>query len=312
MVIARYTPDFRDRWNDFAARSRCPSFLFRRDYMEYHSDRFADCSLLAFNTRGRLLAMLPAEISGDTVSSHRGLSYGGWITPRRHFNGTTMLELFEAATEHLRAAGVKRLVYSPQPHIYTGVPSDEDVYALFRLGAAQTSCVLSSAINLRNPNPWNESTRQALKLAVTSGVEVHESADYPAYWEILSNRLETRHGTRPVHSLDEITRLATLFHDNIRLYTATIDGETAAGAVIYFCGRTAKIQYMATTEKGRDTKALAAVIDHVLSLCRPSFDYLDMGGSTEKGGSVLNSGLLLQKSGFGASGVAYHTYTLSL
>ena len=150
MVIARYTPDFRDRWNDFAARSRCPSFLFRRDYMEYHSDRFADCSLLAFNTRGRLLAMLPAEISGDTVSSHRGLSYGGWITPRRHFNGTTMLDLFEAATEHLRAAGVKRLVYSPQPHIYTGVPSDEDVYALFRLGAVQTSCVLSSAINLRN------------------------------------------------------------------------------------------------------------------------------------------------------------------
>ena len=69
---------------------------------------------------------------------------------------------------------------------------------------------------------------------------------------------------------------------------------------------------MATTEKGRDTKALAAVIDHVLSLCRPSFDYLDMGGSTESGGAVLNSGLLLQKSGFGASGVACHTYTLSL
>lgn len=313
MTITRYTPGFAARWDEFAARSRCSSFLFQRSYMDYHADRFADCSLLAFSPRGRLLAMLPAEISGTTVTSHRGLSYGGWITPMRHFNGATMLDIFTRAADYLRSLGAKRLVYTPAPAIYHRVPADEDLYSLFRLGATLTACTLSSAIDLRNPAPRNESTRQALRLAAESGVQVAESADLAGFWSILTECLQSRHNASPVHSLEEISRLAALFPRHIRLFTATIHRAPAAGALVYFCGHTAKIQYMATTPHGRATKALAAVIDHIASVCAAaSMTYLDLGGSNESAGTVLNSGLLLQKSGFGATGLACSTFTLPL
>jgi hypothetical protein len=280
--------------------------------MDYHAHRFNDCSLLAFSQRGRLLAMLPAEISGTTVTTHRGLTYGGWITPMRHFDGSAMMQLFHDSLHYLRNLGATELIYTPLPHIYPLTPADEDRYALFRLGATMTSCVLSSAINLRNPAPRNESTRQSLKLAKSSGVTVHESTDYPKYWAILEECLMSRHAVTPVHTLEEITRLVSLFPENIRLYTASLDGEIVAGALIYFCSRTAKVQYMASTPRGREVKALTAVIDHVATRCCASLDFLDMGGSTESNGNILNSGLLLQKSGLGATGIACPTFTLPL
>ena len=45
--IERYTPDRKSLWDDLTDASRNATFLLRRDYMDYHADRFADCSLIA-------------------------------------------------------------------------------------------------------------------------------------------------------------------------------------------------------------------------------------------------------------------------
>lgn len=312
MRIERYTPDFRERWDDFAARSRCGTFLFQRAYMDYHADRFTDCSLLAFTPRGRLVAMLPAEICGKVISSHRGLTYGGWITPMRHFDAVTMIRVFEAAIPFMHSLGAEELVYKPLPHIYPYVPADEDLFALFRLGARQTECVLSSAIDLHHRVPLNESTRQALKLAASSGLTVGESADLEEYWRLLTECLRSRHGVSPVHTSEEMCGLVDSFPRNIRLFTAVHAGEIHAGALLYFCDRTIHIQYMATSPYGRQVKALSAVIEYIINNCSAGYDYLDFGGSTENGGLILNEGLLLQKSGLGGRAVACPVYRLHL
>ena len=58
--IIRYTPAMADEWNRFVATSKNGTFLFFRDYMDYHADRFRDHSLM-FYRDGGLFALLPAN-----------------------------------------------------------------------------------------------------------------------------------------------------------------------------------------------------------------------------------------------------------
>ena len=80
ITVRRYTPADKPLWDGFVALSKNATFLHYRDYMDYHSDRFNDFSLMAFDG-GRLLALLPANLSGDTLYSHQGLTFGGWLMP---------------------------------------------------------------------------------------------------------------------------------------------------------------------------------------------------------------------------------------
>ena len=66
-------------WNEFIDKSRNGTFLFNRNYMDYHADRFQDFSLMAYK-KNKLYAVLPANRVGDVLYSHQGLSYGGFIT----------------------------------------------------------------------------------------------------------------------------------------------------------------------------------------------------------------------------------------
>ena len=56
-------------WDDFLIGARNATFLFYRDYMDYHADRFKDASLLCFR-EGRLEALLPAHFSEGILHSH--------------------------------------------------------------------------------------------------------------------------------------------------------------------------------------------------------------------------------------------------
>lgn len=312
MEIRRYTSGDKERWDDFAERSRCGTFLFKRDYMDYHADRFEDCSLMAFNRRGKLVAMLPAEISGKTVSSHRGLTYGGWITPVRHFDGTDMEEIFAATNSALRNLGVEALIYKPLPHIYQTVPAEEDIFCLFRERAIQTDCLLSSVVDFRNSAPMNETSRQNIRIAAESGVIIGEDDDFSRFWSMLAEQLWARHKAMPVHSPEEITYLKKKFPENIRLLTASIAGETVGGAVLYLCKQVVRIQYMASDDTGRKVCALSALIADCCRRYMADYRYIDMGSSNYPDSGEINSGLLLFKSGLGGRGVAFPTYRINL
>src|SRR2546428_225418 len=117
-------------WDTFVAHSKNGAFLFFRDYMEYHANRFTDHSLVARNG-GKIVAILPANIVEDTLVSHGGLTFGGVVSDRS-MDAPLMLEFFDALTGHLAEQGISKLRYKRIPQIYHSVPSDEDLYALFR------------------------------------------------------------------------------------------------------------------------------------------------------------------------------------
>ena len=64
LSVVRYTSDQKIVWDSFVAASRNGTFLFMRDYMDYHADRFTDYSLM-FYKGGRLLALLPGNMEAQ-------------------------------------------------------------------------------------------------------------------------------------------------------------------------------------------------------------------------------------------------------
>jgi hypothetical protein len=77
--IKKYNDADKEAWNAFVDQSRNATFLLNRSYMDYHSDRFHDHSLMVFHNN-KLYALLPANEDGDIFYSHQGLTYAGLLT----------------------------------------------------------------------------------------------------------------------------------------------------------------------------------------------------------------------------------------
>ena len=310
--IIRYDASMTARWDEFARMSRNGTMLHQRGYMDYHSDRFKDCSLVALH-EGKLCALLPACIEGDTLWSHRGLTYGGWLVPLKHFDATVMVEVMDAACQWMSDNSIKRLVYKPVPHIYHRYPCEEDLYALFRHQAKLIETNISTTIDMTCPLPLDRGNKSGANAARKAGIQVGPSEDWEGYWRLLSSLLDERYGTRPVHTIDEMRLLHGRFPDGIRLYTATLDGEMLAGVVMYLSQPVAHCQYIGASPQGKDSKALTLLFDYLIGEAKASgYRYFDFGISNEDHGRYLNEGLVRQKSRLGGRGIVYNTFEINL
>jgi hypothetical protein len=314
VTIEEYTEGDRARWDAFVAQSKNGTFLFTRDYMEHHADRYPDASLVASDDGGTVRALLPATRQSDELASHAGLSYGGFVTDER-MTVELMLELFEVATRHLRASGVSTLTYKAVPHIYHRSPAEEDLYALAVNGAELYRRDVSSVIDYEADVDWDARRRRREKkaaAALRAGLEVRETNDYEAFWEILASNLDRRHKVKPAHSAAELELLAARFPDHIRLFGAYGGGRLEAGAVLYISPRVCHVQYSASSVDGRKLRALDLVHAHVIGAFQGRVRYFDFGISTEQDGRVLNAGLVEYKQQFGARAVVHDFYRLAV
>lgn len=310
--IKRYVPEKGDLWDNFVKESRNGTFLFERGYMDYHSDRFEDCSWMVWKN-GRLVMLFPANIDGEGIlHSHQGLTYGGWILPSSHIDGGDILEIFKKAIVHWDNEGIKEVDYKPVPFIYSAQPSEEDIYSLFRLRAVETEVNLSSAINLSLPPIYNKLRRRTLKKALSIPYRILETDDVESFMDLTAGCLADRHGAVPVHTAQEMRLLKDRFPENIRIFVVNKEGADSpdAGVMVYDTGRVAHAQYIATTPTGREDNLLTPLFNHLIRDVFSDRAYFDFGISNEERGQYLNEGLLRQKFSYGATGVAYRRFRL--
>lgn len=298
-------------WNCLVAEAANATFLFDRNYMDYHADRFADASLVACR-KGRPVALLPANRRDDELHSHQGLTYGGWIVPRRHFDAADYLSLWDSWLAYCRRAGYKAIYYKPLPPIYHQLPWQADEYALFRCGAQRVEVNLSSTIRLDSNPGFNTLMRRQLRKALSAGFKVSETTDTEAFSRMLSACLSERHGAVPVHSAAELQLLRSRFPDRIRFFCVEADGAMQAGVCVYDTGLVAHAQYIASTSFGREHHLLPLIFDSLIQRVYASRRYFDFGISCEDHGRVLNAGLLRQKTALGGSPTVYTRYRISL
>jgi hypothetical protein len=298
-------------WDNFIGIAKNSHFMFFSDYMHYHSDRFSDASLM-FYDKNKLIAVFVANEAGSVVYAHQGLTFGGLIMSK-NIRMEAVFDCFELMVGHYKQMGKTKLVYKAIPHIYHQYPAEEDLFAITRYNYKLCRRDFSSAICLKNKLSFTESRKSSLRKAVKSQIVIKETNDFKVYWSLLTNVLSTQHGKKPVHTIDEITSLAKIFPDNIKLVAAhSVGNELLAGCVLYINQDVIHTQYMASSDEGKRVGALDLIIDYLINEKYVNKGLFDFGVSTQDDGKVLNNGLVFQKEGFGARGIVHDFYEIAL
>lgn len=311
LQVTKYEGNRKLEWDNFVKSSKNGHFFFYRDYMEYHSDRFQDFSLIIYNDKGNIMALLPASIDGDAVISHGGLTFGGFVCDSK-MTAAKMLDVFANVKHFLKNAGVRMFIYKCMPDIYNKYPSDEALYALFRNNAELYRRDVSFSIYLPDRLGYQEQRKRAVKKGYRHQYILHESSKYEEYIALLDKILMKYHGTHPVHNVNELRLLAEKFPYNIKLYTAENKGRIEAGTVLFLQSGVVHTQYLANSDEGRKNGALDCLLDWLITDVYKDKTWFDFGISCEQEGRYLNEGLAAQKEGFGARAVVHDFYRIEL
>ncbi len=321
MQIIRYTRDKSQEWDQLVKVSKNGTFLFLRDYMDYHADRFTDHSLMYYTDKGKLLAVMAAnekDLAGESrkvLYSHQGLTYGGFVlAPQAH--ATEVGELFALTLDYLKENGFSEWYYKQIPTIYHRLPAEEEDYWLWMHQASVEDCSLMTVIPLHPAhNLVSASKRNNSNRLLRQGFRVVYGAPIADFWPILTQNLQDRFGAKPVHSFSEISLLQERFPQRIQCcMVISPAGEVLAGTLLYLTDQVVKAQYTSASPVGKQVKALDFLILQLLHHFAETtpLSYFDFGTSMLADSTVLNEGLIQQKEGFGGRGIASRIYKIRL
>ncbi|MBQ7905385.1 MAG: GNAT family N-acetyltransferase [Spirochaetaceae bacterium] len=310
ITIKQYSSEDFDRWNVFVKTAKNSLFMHDRNFMEYHADRFEDNSLLFYDD-DELIALLPANKNDESLISHGGLTYGGFITNAK-MKQYKMLECFDVLKEYMTKNSFSSFVYKIIPYCYYTNPAQEDLYALFINNAQILKIEPASVIDFRYPIKLPKGRKAQISRAKREGVVIELSEDFETFIELENSVLSEHHNTKAVHTGEELELLHSRFPNNIKLYSANYEGNMIAGAVVFIYDNVIHTQYLAANDIAREIGALDLCISEIISKYSTSKQFLDFGISTENGGRVLNNGLISQKEGFGARTLVYQTWKMKV
>lgn len=310
MNIVKYNSSHLKKWNQFVAESKNGTFLLDRNFVEYHSDRFEDFSLMIYNNSDVLKALLPLSIHDNQVISHAGLTYGGFII-QHNLKTLEMLEIFESVIKFIKDNKIISLSYKAIPHIYHLRPCEEDLYCLFRKGFKLVRRDVSSSINMRTTKIKGQK-QNGYRKAVKEGLELQETVDCSDILAIVNKSLLEKYGVSSVHTSGEMNLLKNKFKKNIQFFNLIINQNIEGGMILFIDNNVVHAQYITTTFIAKRCRGLDFIIVSIIEMFKDDYVWFDFGISTEKNGNYLNQGLIKSKEEFGLSAICYDTYKLLL
>jgi hypothetical protein len=308
--VVRYRDEMKESWNSCIAGAKNGSFLFMRDYMDYHRDRFDDHSLV-FDRGGRTLACLPAHRVGDTLSSHQGLTFGGLVM-HEGIRLSDVAAILRSLLDYMSANGFRTLYYRHMPHPYHRLPAEEDLFVLSSLGARVIETKATCVVPAGRPALYSPTVRRAARRFSREGLTLRRSFDFGPFMALCESYLWRRRGVRPVHTGEELERLAGRFSDNIVLYVIERGSDIEGGAVIYRNPTCARSQYVAQSTFGQKSRILPALYDHVLNKVLMDGTMFDFGHSTDPETGLHDEDLHIYKESYGARTIQLSSYHLSI
>lgn len=308
-TVKKYNPAHKQEWNDFVATSKNATFLFHRDFMEYHQDRFDDFSLMIYKGE-QLYALLPAHKVGNKVYAHNGLTYGSFMLQdsATFFNS---FEAFKLLLQFLHENEMVTLEIKVIPTFYNRMPSDELEYFLYRAKAQITKKDVLMVIDYDHQLRFEKNRREGINRAIRNGLEVKLNQNYKEFWnEILIPNLREKHGVKPVHTLEEIERLASRFPDNIHQVSVYHEGKIVAGTTIFLTHTTVHPQYVSGNFDKNGLGSLDLAYDFAIHHFKEGRRYFDFNISSEENGRILNKGLIFWKETCGARAFTADNYLI--
>ena len=302
-------------WDNFINECCQSTFMHSRKFLSYHKNKFHDDSIF-LEEDGKYIAAFPAakSVNNDqTIISHPGITFGG-LLHKGNLKGDATLKAFDLIKDYYSKRGYKKLVYKSIPHIYHKAPCEDDLYALFRMNAKLIRCDLTSSIDNYNRLKISDRRKRALKKAIRNEITIEESSIFlKEFWSILEINLQEKHKKFPVHHLDEISLLSSLFPEDIRCICALHNSKVVAGVLLFESAMVSHAQYIASNGDGLELSALDLVFDYCINSSKHNHKrWFDFGISNENNGLDLNKGLYTFKSEFGAGGITHEFYEIDL
>ena len=313
LEIIKYTDDWEKRWDRFVdCESVNGTFLQTKRFLNYHPDgRFKDSSLIVLQGTN-IVAVIPAcEIIENEVKcfySHKGSTFGGIIVERQKYNITTLEELFECFEKYLEKQGYG-YVYMKSTSDVFAKESSELLNYFFYKNDYKTVNELSFFIDCKKidediTKTWVVGRRRDYKYSLRNNLvfrKLNGDDELLEFYEMLKENL-SRHGTKPVHTLEELKEFRdTRLINNVDFYGVFYQKELAAGTMLfYFNTDVLHTQYLAQLEKYKGLYTMNFLNYNLINLAKShGFRKFSFGISTENSGKILNKGLAVFKEGFG-------------
>lgn len=309
-TVRQYTSDDFALWNAFVSTAKNATFLFHRDFMEYHKNRFQDFSLMVFD-EDILVSVIPANIVAERLYSHQGLTYGGLVLNAKIKLGE-VLAITKLVLQFLNQMNIKSFQLKLIPSIYNRYFSEEFEYAMFLTNAKLIRRDCLSVIDLRKNFEITRTRRESIRRGQKHKLVIREELEFELFWnEILIPNLEKKHQSKPVHTVAEITRLQQNFPENIRHFNVYYNDKIVAGTTIFITEKVAHPQYISGNFQKNELGSLDYLYDYLINDLFADKDFFDFGPSHEENGKKINEGILFWKESFGAKTTVQDYYEVS-
>ena len=306
-TIKRYEPTDFESWNAFIGHAKNATFLFHRDFMEYHSDRFQDYSLMVFEGK-KLMAVLPANVIGNEVFSHQGLTYGGLVYNEK-LKLASVIEIFRTVLSFFNENNIQKLQLKLIPSIYHQKPTEELNYALFLAKAQLIRRDSLAVIDLTKPYFISKTRKECVRRGLKNNLIIKEEVNFKLFWEqVLEPNLNKKHQAKPVHTIAEIEMLQQKFPNNIRHFNVYQGDKIVAGTTVFISENVAHPQYVSAMSNKNELGSLDFLYYHLITSVFKGKHFFDFGISNEEQGRKLNAGLVFWKESFGASIIVQDFY----
>lgn len=288
-------------WNTFVSDAKSATFLFHRDFMEYHKERFEDFSLLVFQET-KLVAILPANRDGDKVYSHQGLTYGGLVYTSK-LKIEKLETILDLVFDFFKSKQIEHFYLHPIPSFYVAQGNAAIDFFLMKKGAQLYRKEMNMVAHLHQEISISKSKLKHFRRTELLGLRVVEETSFQPFWEkILEPRLIEKYTAKPVHSLAEIQLLHERFPQNIKQFSAYVEDKIVAGITIFEFENGVKSQYGATSKNGEKYRALDFLFISLLDIFQKRGKlFFDMGIVNDADEKGFHSGLLQQKEELGCT-----------
>ena len=305
--VKQYQENDYENWNGFIGQAKNATFLFHRDFMEYHKDRFEDYSLIVLDD-DKWVAVLPANRVDNEVFSHQGLTYGGLVYSDK-VKLASVIEIFKSILFFLNSNKIKKVQLKLIPSIYHQKPAEELNYALFLLEAQLIRRDSMAVIDLSKPYTVSKTRKECIRRGIKNNLVIKEELNFKLFWEeVLEPNLDNKHQAKPVHSIAEIEMLQQKFPSNIRHFNVYQGDKIVAGTTIFISENVAHPQYVSGMGNKNELGSLDFLYHHLITSVFKEKRFFDFGISNEEHGKKLNEGLVFWKESFGASIIVQDFY----
>lgn len=239
MNIIEYTPEWKEKWDNFVEKSNNGTIFHLQKFFDYHPLGKFNFNNLIFLENEEIIAVLPGAKIGNLYESPIGASYGSIVTKDAKFS--IALELVETLKEYGRRNSIKEFLLTSAPRIYERNPNENLDFAMLWLGFSYDLHYISSAIKL-DPNEeiisrFQPTVRRNIRKYLDDpDLRVEINNRYDQFYPILLEN-KARHNVKPTHSYDDLIKLNDLLPGKIKLFMVYYKEEPIAGSCLFICNK---------------------------------------------------------------------------